>query len=77
MAIRDARARSYVLAAKLGKAFTCCPAICPMARGRGAGACGDTAMGQVDILIANAGITRDNLALRDEDRDEVIKVNLT
>src|SRR6478752_2126699 len=37
------------------------------------------AMGQVDILVANAGITRDNLfvQLRDEDWDEVIKVNLT
>ncbi|WP_369074873.1 SDR family NAD(P)-dependent oxidoreductase, partial [Vibrio cholerae] len=36
-------------------------------------------MGQVDILIANAGITRDNLfvQLRDEDWDEVINVNLT
>jgi 3-oxoacyl-[acyl-carrier protein] reductase len=35
--------------------------------------------GQVDILVANAGITRDNLfvQLRDEDWDEVIKVNLT
>ena len=36
-------------------------------------------MGQVDILVANAGITRDNLfvQLRDEDWDEVINVNLT
>ena len=36
-------------------------------------------MGQLDILVANAGITRDNLfvQLRDEDWDEVIKVNLT
>ena len=36
-------------------------------------------MGQVDILVANAGITRDNLfvQLRDEDWDDVIKVNLT
>jgi len=39
----------------------------------------EVAMGQVDILVANAGITRDNLfvQLRDEDWDEVIKVNLT
>src|ERR1700745_3311761 len=39
----------------------------------------ETAMGQVDILIANAGITRDNLfvQLRDEDWDDVINVNLT
>jgi 3-oxoacyl-[acyl-carrier protein] reductase len=39
----------------------------------------EKAMGQVDILIANAGITRDNLfvQLRDEDWDDVINVNLT
>ena len=39
----------------------------------------EKAMGQVDILVANAGITRDNLfvQLRDEDWDEVIRVNLT
>src|SRR5437868_538263 len=39
----------------------------------------EAAMGQVDILVANAGITRDNLfvQLRDEDWDEVINVNLT
>ena len=35
--------------------------------------------GKIDILVANAGITRDNLfvQLRDEDWDEVINVNLT
>jgi len=39
----------------------------------------EEAMGQLDILVANAGITRDNLfvMLRDEDWDEVINVNLT
>src|SRR6201992_674042 len=39
----------------------------------------EKAMGQVDILIANAGITRDNLfvQLRDEDFETVINVNLT
>ena len=39
----------------------------------------EKAMGQVDILVANAGITRDNLfvQLRDEDWDDVIKINLT
>lgn len=39
----------------------------------------EQAMGQVDILVANAGITRDNLfvQLRDEDWDDVIRVNLT
>jgi 3-oxoacyl-[acyl-carrier protein] reductase len=36
-------------------------------------------MGRLDILVANAGITRDNLLvqLRDEDWDEVIAVNLS
>ncbi len=39
----------------------------------------DAAMGQVDILVSNAGITRDNLfvQLRDEDWDQVIDVDLT
>ncbi len=39
----------------------------------------EEAMGQVDILVANAGITRDNLfvQLRDEDWEQVINVNLT
>ena len=39
----------------------------------------ELAMGQLDILVANAGITRDNLfvQLRDEDWDDVINVNLT
>ena len=37
------------------------------------------AMGGLEILVANAGITRDNLMMRmkDEDFDEVVKVNLT
>jgi len=36
-------------------------------------------MGQLDILVANAGVTRDNLfvQLRDEDWEQVINVNLT
>ena len=36
-------------------------------------------MGQLDILVANAGITRDNLfvQLKDEEWDQVIDVNLT
>jgi 3-oxoacyl-[acyl-carrier protein] reductase len=39
----------------------------------------EEAMGGLDILVANAGVTRDNLfvALRDEDWDDVIAVNLT
>jgi len=36
-------------------------------------------MGQLDILVSNAGITRDNLLvqLRDDDWDQVIAINLT
>jgi 3-oxoacyl-[acyl-carrier protein] reductase len=39
----------------------------------------EEAMGQLDILVANAGLTRDNLLvqLRDEDWDQVIAVNLS
>jgi len=39
----------------------------------------DKAMGGIDILINNAGVTRDNLFMRmkDEEWDEVIAVNLT
>jgi 3-oxoacyl-[acyl-carrier protein] reductase len=39
----------------------------------------EAAMKQLDILICNAGITRDNLfvSLKDEDWDQVIAVNLT
>lgn len=39
----------------------------------------DTAVGQLDVLVNNAGITRDNLFLRmtDEEWDDVIAVNLT
>ncbi|MFN9034399.1 MAG: SDR family NAD(P)-dependent oxidoreductase, partial [Alphaproteobacteria bacterium] len=38
----------------------------------------EAAAGQVDILVANAGITRDGLLLRmkDEDWEQVLKVNL-
>jgi len=39
----------------------------------------EEALGQLDILVANAGITKDNLLvqLRDEDWDQVVAVNLT
>ena len=66
--------------ASSASASTCCPATCPTApRSRRWCRRPRSAMGQVDILVANAGITRDNLfvQLRDEDWDDVIKVNLT
>ena len=36
-------------------------------------------MGQLDVLVANAGVTRDNLLvqLRDEDWEQVIAINLS
>jgi 3-oxoacyl-[acyl-carrier protein] reductase len=39
----------------------------------------EAAMGQLDVLVANAGMTRDNLLvqLRDEDWEQVIAVNLS
>ncbi len=39
----------------------------------------EAAMGSIDILVANAGVTRDNLSLRmkDEEWQQVIDVNLT
>jgi 3-oxoacyl-[acyl-carrier protein] reductase len=39
----------------------------------------ETALGQLDILVSNAGITRDGLAMRmrDEDWHSVLEVNLT
>jgi 3-oxoacyl-[acyl-carrier protein] reductase len=39
----------------------------------------EQALGKLDILVANAGITRDNLfvQLKDEDWDEVVAVNLS
>jgi 3-oxoacyl-[acyl-carrier protein] reductase len=38
----------------------------------------EAAMGQLDILVSNAGVTRDNLFLRmkDDEWDQVIRVNL-
>jgi 3-oxoacyl-[acyl-carrier protein] reductase len=39
----------------------------------------EEAMGQLDILVANAGVTKDNLLvqLRDEDWEQVIAINLS
>jgi 3-oxoacyl-[acyl-carrier protein] reductase len=39
----------------------------------------EQALGQLDILVANAGVTKDNLfvSLKDEDWEQVLNVNLT
>jgi len=39
----------------------------------------EEAMGQLDVLVANAGVTKDNLfvQLRDEDWEQVIAINLS
>jgi 3-oxoacyl-[acyl-carrier protein] reductase len=65
----DLSDRVHVLAANLADAGET-DALVPRA---------EEAMGQLDILVANAGITRDNLfvQLRDEDWDQVIAVNLS
>ena len=58
----------------------CCPAISPTRRRSTAlVARSEERMGRLDILVANAGITRDNLLVQmsDEAWDEVIAVNLT
>jgi len=62
-------ARCHVLVADLGDADG------PAALAAAA----DEAMGQVDILINNAGITKDTLAMRmkDEDWQSVLDINLT
>lgn len=68
------------LAAELGeRAFV---ATCNLGDGAQVDALPKTAegaMGGLDILVANAGITKDNLFMRmkDEEWDEVIRVNLT
>src|SRR3954454_15089820 len=68
------------LAAKLGEGTHVAPcALSDPAEVEALVPAAETAMGQVDILVANAGITRDNLfvQLQDEDWDKVIQVNLT
>lgn len=68
------------MAAKLGSRAHVLP--CNLADGAAVDALPDKAvavMGGLDILVANAGITRDNIfmRLRDEDWTTVIEVNLT
>lgn len=65
----DLGERAYVAACNLGDAGAAADLV------ERAG----NAMGSVDILINNAGVTRDNLAMRmkDEDWDTVIELNLT
>ncbi|MEW5421830.1 3-oxoacyl-[acyl-carrier-protein] reductase [Amorphus sp. 3PC139-8] len=68
------------LAAELGERTAVCPADLSNRESVDAlvPAC-EEALGQIDILINNAGITRDMLALRmkDEDWDQVLEVNLS
>ena len=68
------------LAAELGERCAVLP--CDLSDGEAGGALigqADEALGSVDIVINNAGLTRDNLALRlkDEDWEQVMAVNLT
>lgn len=68
------------LAAELGGQCAVLP--CDLSDGDAVGALisqADEAMGAVDIVVNNAGLTRDNLALRmkDEDWEKVLAVNLT
>jgi 3-oxoacyl-[acyl-carrier protein] reductase len=65
----DLRERAHVLPCDLADA-TAVETLVPQA---------ETAMGRLDVLVANAGIARDNLLvqLRDEDWDQVIAVNLS
>ena len=68
------------LKTKLGD--NCHLVVCDLSKSKGANSLFETAMkisDSIDILINNAGVTRDNLALRmkDEDWDSVINVNLS
>jgi 3-oxoacyl-[acyl-carrier protein] reductase len=68
------------LAAELGERISILPADLSQAEGVDALVkSAEEAMGQIDILINNAGLTRDNLSMRmkDEEWQEVIDVNLT
>ena len=68
------------LAAELGARAHAAPAnLAEPEAARALVAAADEAAGQIDILINNAGLTRDGLALRmgDEDWQAVIDVNLT
>lgn len=66
--------------AELGERAHCAP--CDLAEGAAAATLvkqAETAMGGLDVLVNNAGITRDALSLRmsDEDWQSVIDINLT
>ncbi len=68
------------LEAELGERAAVVP--CDLGRGEAVDAlfgAAEEAIGQIDILINNAGLTRDNLALRmkDEEWQRVLDVNLT
>jgi 3-oxoacyl-[acyl-carrier protein] reductase len=68
------------LVAKLGERVHVLP--CDLADGAAVDALPETAvetMGRLDILVANAGVTKDNIFIRltDEDWEKVININLT
>lgn len=68
------------LAEKLGsRAHVCVANLSDRASVEGLVPAAEAAMGKVDILINNAGITRDNIFMRmkDEEWDSVLAVNLT
>ena len=73
------RRRSMRSPPSSASASTCCPAISPTRTRSRRWWPTPKPLGKLDILVANAGITRDNLfvQLKDEDWDEVIAVNLT
>ena len=81
VAISGTRAKSLISSPPSSAAASMsCRAISPTAPRpmpwcRGA----EEAMGQLDILVANAGVTKDNLfvQLRDEDWEQVIAINLS
>ena len=71
--------RLEALAGELGDRVCIAPGDLSTTEGAKAAAeAAEAGLGQIDILINNAGLTRDNLAmrLRDEDFEQVLEVNL-
>ena len=66
--LRHAPRGARALAAELGGGRRAAVRSRQQGRGRGAGAGAEKALGQLDILVANAGITKDNLFVRSRTR---------